>query len=153
MISKPFLTVDPGLSSIRYKGGASMTLHDIRNAVEKACEEHGLNVIVTEDVITSGRLFDKSTTECLVVKNAEHQNDYFHEVITMKSQGIYAFFEFYYTGNSKNNSRVNAGNKEHSTITGSIIGAIKKATVSNAAMEEETLYYTMLCDAISSVFN
>ena len=153
MISKPLLTPEPNLSPIKFKGGAGMTLQNLKEAVENACMEHGLNVIVTEDIITSGRLFDRSKTECLVIKNAEHQTDYFHEVITMRIQGIYSFFDFYYTGTSKNNRRVSAGNREHSTITGSIIGAIKKATVSNEAMEAETLYYTMLCDAIESIFN
>lgn len=152
MISKQELREDPGLKGIRYKGGAALTTNNIKMMLEKACAEHGLNVIVSVDTVSSGRLFDRSTTECVVIKNAEHPSDYFHEVITCKTQGIYAFLDFYYTGYSKNNSRVAAGTREHSTITGALIGAIKKATISNDAMERETNYYAMLTDAINSIF-
>ncbi len=153
MIDKRLLADEPLLQASRLKGHGDLTLDQLKQMLENACEEYGLNVVVSTDVINSGRIFDKSTTECIVIKNAEHQTDYYHEVITLKTQGIYAFIEFYYTGTSKNNRRVSAGNAEHSTITGSIIGAIKKATVSNDAMEAENQYYSMLADAINSIFD
>lgn len=152
MISKPMLHEDTSIQPIRYKGGAGVSTSDIKQLIEQACIEHGLNVIVSTDVVTSGRIFDRSQIECVVIKNAEHQTDYFHEVVTVQSQGIYAFMNFYYTGTSKNNRRIAAGKSEHSTIAGSIIGAIKKATVSNDAMDAENMYYTMLADAINAVF-
>ncbi len=153
MIQKPMLRNETSLQSIKYKGGGDLTLDELKMQLEKACKEHGLNVIISTDIITSGKLFDRSTTECVVIKNAEHQSDYFYEVITLKTQGIYAFIDFYYAGTSKNNRRVAEGDmKKHKTITGSIIGAIKKATVSDDAMEAERFYYSMLADAISSIF-
>ncbi len=153
MISKTLLHSDPELVSLRSHGAGNMTIDELKLIIEKACTNYGLNVIVSTDVITSGRIFDKSKTDCITITNAEHQKDYFIEVITMKTQGLYAFFDFYYTGTSKNNRRMAEGDMKHSTITGSIIGAIKKATVSNDAMETETNYYSMLCDAIRSVIN
>lgn len=152
MIQKPMLRNETLLQPVKYKGGGDLTLDELKMQLEKACEEHGLDVIISTDLITSGKLFDRSTTECIVIKNAEHQSDYFYEVVTLKTQGLYAFIDFYYSGTSKNNRRVAEGNKKHETLTGTIIGAIKKATVSDDAMESETFYYSMLADAISSIF-
>lgn len=97
-------------------------------------------------------MFDKSKSECVTVTNAEHPTDYFVEVITLKTQGTYAFVEFYVTGDSKNIHRVYEGDKEHKSLTGSIIGAIKKATVSDDALETEKNYYEMLNDALEATF-
>ncbi len=153
MVEKKFLHEEPLLQSMRCPGAGGLTIHVLKNNIEKACAQYGLNVVVDVDTINSGRLFDKSTTECVTVKNAEHMTDYYTEVVAMKTQGTYAFIDFYFTGNSKNCNRVAEGERKHSTMAGSIIGAIKKATVSNEAMETETNYYSMLCDAISSVFH
>lgn len=146
MLQRQMLRDETLLQPIKYKGGGDLTLSELKMQLEKACNEHGLNVIVSTDTITSGKLFDRSTTECVVIKNAEHQSDYFYEVVTLKTQGLYAFIDFYYAGTSKNNRRVAEGN------SGSILGMMKKALVSNDAMEAETFYYTMLTDAIRSIF-
>lgn len=152
MITKTLLHEDTLIPPIKWKGGAGISTESLKMHVENACAEHGLNVIVSTDTVTSGKIFDSSKTDCVVIKNAEHPGDYFHEVITVQSQGIYAFLAFYYTGTSKNKRRVAAGKAEHSTLTGTIIGAIKKATVSDNAMDAENMYYSMLADALNSIF-
>ena len=152
MIEKPALTVEPKINAMKIKDAGNMTINELKIVLERACLEYGLDVIVDTDVVTSGRLFDKSTIPCVVIKNAQYPFDYFQEVVTLKTQGIYAFVDVYYTGRSKNIRRIAAGNTEHKTMTGSIIGAIKKAMVSNDAIDEENNYYEMLTDAIESVF-
>ena len=152
MIPKPELKAEPNLTNLRMPGLGNLTIDLLKDMIEKSCIQYGLNVSIAEDTITSGRLFDKSKTSCITIANAEHPKDYFIEVVTLKTQGTYAFVEFYYTGNSKNTRRVADGDREHKTLTGSIVGAIKKATVSNDAMKEENNYYTMLCDAITAAF-
>lgn len=153
MLKATFLNPEPELQGIRAKDLGHLTINDLKAAVETACAEYGLNVIVTTDTISSGKMFDRSVEECVVITNAAHPNDYFQEVVTLKTQGIYAFFQFYYTGTSKNNRRMAEANSEHSSVVGSIFGAINRAMVSNAAMEEETNYYSMLFDALRSIFN
>ncbi len=153
MISKKLLHPETMLTSIRTAENSGLTINSMKMKVERACADYGLNVIVSVDTVVSGRMFDNSKSDCITITNAEHQTDYFKEVIVMKRQGKYAFFDFYYTGTSKNNRRVAEGKREHSTVMGSLIGAIKKATVSDDAMETETNYYVMLCDALQSIFN
>ncbi len=152
MISKNFLQSDPKLTNLRCPGLGELTIDVLREKIESSCIKHGLNVIVATDTVTSGKMFDKSKSECVTVTNAEHPTDYFVEVITLKTQGTYAFIEFYVTGNSKNLYRVHEGDKEHKSLTGSIIGAIKKATVSDDALETEQNYYEMLNDALEATF-
>ena len=153
MLTKTYLTPDPEIQNIRAKDCGDLNLNELKAIVQEKCGEYGLNVIVETDTISSGKLFDRSTEECVVISNAQHPYDYFKEVITLKTQGIYAFLAFYYTGTSKNNRRMAEANSEHSSIVGSIFGAINRAMVSNAAMDEETNYYNMLCDALRSIFN
>ena len=152
MISKNFLQSDQNLTNLRCPGLGELTIDVLREKIEKSCVRHGLNVIVATDTVTSGKMFDKSKSECVTVTNAEHPTDYFVKVITLKTQGTYAFFDFYVTGSSKNIHRVNEGDKEHKSLTGSIIGAIKKATVSDDALETEQNYYEMLNDALEATF-
>lgn len=151
MISRKCLFEDTLLTSVKCRVDGEYSIDMLKIAIEKACADFALNVIVSVDTITSGRLFDDSKTECITITNAEHQSDYYTEVIAMKKQGVFAFFDFYYTGISKNNSRVAEGKREHSTMLGSLVGAIKKASVTNDAMETETNYYDMLCEAIRTV--
>lgn len=152
MISKNFLQSDPNLTNLRCPGLGELTIDVLREKIESSCVRHGLNVIVATDTVTSGKMFDKSKSECVTVTNAEHPTDYFVKVITLKTQGTYAFFDFYVTWSSKNIHRVNEGDKEHKSLTGSIIGAIKKATVSDDALETEQNYYEMLNDALEATF-
>lgn len=152
MILKNFLQSDPKLTNLRCPGLGELAIDVLREKIESSCVRHGLNVIVATDTVTSGKMFDKSKSECVTVTNAEHPTDYFVKVITLKTQGTYAFFDFYVTGNSKNIHRVNEGDKEHKSLTGSIIGAIKKATVSDDALETEQNYYEMLNDALEATF-
>ena len=154
MISKTSLVENKSIPSTRVQGGADFSLEKIRAELENTLtSKYQLNVTVSIDEVDSGRIFDKSTKQCITIVNNEHQNDYNYHVITFAKQGIYCIFEFYMSGYSKNASRIHSGNKEHSTITGSIIGSIRKAMVSNDAYEAEGFYYTMIDDAIKEVLN
>lgn len=152
MISRTGIWEAEGLTGIRWKGGADFSLADIVPVIKQKCAENGINVEVSLDEVDSGKIFDRSKTPCVVIRNAEHRTDYNYYLFTMQKQGIYAFISFYCGGVSKNANRIHQGTKKHSTITGSIVGAIMKATVSNDARDQELMYYTILEDVLKEVF-
>ncbi|MBQ4543881.1 MAG: hypothetical protein IJA19_06920, partial [Clostridia bacterium] len=140
------------MTNIRWKGGAEVTLDSVADRLRTLCAENGINVVVDIDEVDSGKIFDRSVTPCVVIKNADHLTDYNYYLFTMQKQGIYSFISFYIGGTSKNAKRINQGNKEHATITGQIFGAIMKATVSNDAKDAEMMYYTILEDVLNELF-
>ena len=152
-INKNTLWDAESLTNIRWKGGAEVTLESLVPIIKRKGEEYGINIDVSIDSVDSGKLFDRSTTPCVIIRNAEHLNDYNYYLFTMQKQGIYAFISFYVGGTSKNAKRINQGNKEHSTITGQIFGAIMKATVSNDARDAESMYYSILEDVLREIFD
>ncbi len=141
------------ISGFRVKGGNQYTINDIRDALyEKLTDEYALNVSVEVDKLGTGKLFDKSVIDCVVIKNLEHLNDYNYYVLSFSVQGVYGLFNFYSGGKSKNAKRLHAGEKEHSTITGMIIGGIRKAMVSDNSLENELAFRTSVVDAINEIW-
>jgi len=145
MVARDLIFPAENLRSIKWKGGSEVSLESIVPHLEKMCVENGINVNIYTDEINSGKMFDKSTTPCIVIENTDHRTDYNFYCITMKTQGIYAFIEFFKGGISKNASKLNSGN--------SLIGKIIKLGVKSADVDAEVLYYTIVEDILSEFFS
>lgn len=152
--SKKWLRAWDWQSSIRVKNGNQYTIEQLKDLFEeKICGEFGVKATVTVDTLKTGKLLDSTTWPCLVIKSIDHSSDYNYIVMSYSTQGIYGLFDFFCGGSSTNASRINDGNAEHSTLTGTIIGKVRKAMVSDAKLEEEKFFYTAISDAIDAIFN
>lgn len=152
MVSKKWLIDDEQISNMRIRN-FDLSINELARLIEQSCINIGLNASVTVDKADSGRLFDKNTTDCIVIASREHPEDYYQNVILVTKTGPYGIVEFYLQGESKNGRKIHNGEREHSTITGMIFGAIQKATVSEKDRLDEETYYQMVTDAIHDVFN
>ena len=140
-------------SACRVRGGNNISLDGFRERIsEKLCDEYGLHAKVELTTMITGKLLDKSTWKCIVISSLDHPNDYNYIVISYEAQGIFGLFDFFMGGNSKNAARLNAGGREHSTLTGQIIGAVRKAMVSENQLHEEEMFYTSINDALDEIF-
>lgn len=80
-----------------------ITRDDLQNALsssESGLPTIGIPVEFSRDQIQSGNMISKQCEECLVLKNAEHPNDYFHFVFIVRTTGNVSTISIYRSGSS-----------------------------------------------------
>ena len=136
-------------SAVKVKG--RYTLDDLKsllNNPENGLPTIGIPVIFTYDEIQSGSMFSKSVETCLVLKNAQHQQDYFHFVFTARQTGNMTYFEIYRSGTSPRSYDSNKKDewKASNSLFKNILGAVAKTD--ERGIREEYDYYDMVADII-----
>jgi len=142
------------LQNIRIKDGAMFNLDDFVRAIKLSCDENGVDVIVDKDTVVSGRLFDKSTVECITIRNPEHLMDYDIYVMNLQKQGKFAFVTFNYVPQSRNRRLTNTADNADldENLIGGVFSKIKKAVlVKDDAVSAENMYYSIVETALSEM--
>lgn len=142
-------TLPPG---VRVQG--RITLDDLQNALsnhESGLPTIGIPVEFSRDQIQSGNMISKQCEACLVLKNAEHPNDYFHFVFTARTTGNISTISIYRSGASPLSWQKNKHEerKNSESLFQNILGAVTKTD--DRALEEEYDYYAMVSDIIKSI--
>ncbi len=140
--------------AVRVKG--RYTLDDIERILSD--EENGLPTIgipveFSRDQIQRGSLFNKQFEDCLVLKNAEHPNDYFHFVFTTRTVGAVTTCSIYRSGISPRSQKANKKDhyKNSSSFFENVLGALTQTD--EMGIEEEYDYYAMVADIIKEMFH
>jgi len=142
-------TLPPG---VRIKGHIS--LDDLQRALsdsECGLPTIGIPVDFSRDQIQSGNMLSKQCEDCLVLKNAQHPNDYFHFVFTARTTGSMSTISVYRSGCSPLSGQKNKQEerKSSNSVFQNILGAVTKTN--DRALEEEYDYYAMVTDIIKAV--
>ena len=66
----------------------NVTLEAIKTLITEKMGKKGLSVLIKNDEIKSGGLFNSSKTPCIVIYNSNHQKDYIKYCITAQKQGV-----------------------------------------------------------------
>ena len=84
------------------KGGADIELFLVKARILEINEnEYGLPIAVCDAKLLSGGIFHRTETDCLIIANTAHTNDYFKYCLTIRVQGKSAFLSIRYYGESK----------------------------------------------------
>lgn len=141
-------------NKIRFK--QRLTLEQIVS--ELSNEESGLPTIgiqteFVSDQIQSGNLFNKQYEDCIVLKNCDHEDDYFHFVFTVRRTGNSSTISVFRSGVSPLSAQYNKKElrKNDSSLFKNILGAL--TSVDNQALDAEYDYYALVIDIIKDCFN
>lgn len=134
------------INRLRFRDGSSVNLVNLQQALQEECDGNGIPVAFRSDILKTGGLFNKQSEEVLVLYNTQHPNDYLQFLIRVTHQGKYAFLDVFKVGSSKNFRNYNKA------AGGSIArGLLNAITGSNAKLQEEENFYTILTDCFESV--
>lgn len=113
----------------------------------------GLPVQFDRDQIQYGNLFRKTYEDCVVLKNADHPDDYFYFVFTARTTGNLTTLGIYRAGSSVNHGQENkkAERMGRKTLVGAIAGALTKTDKQGLEAEED--YYALVIDTIRTVLS
>lgn len=138
---------------LRAQDASSLTLDFLKDFLARINDEaYGLPLLITEDQIKSGNLFNSAVTDCLVISNAEHPNDYFKYCLTLRRQGKMASVTMQYFGVSPLSAK--AKQTEDRRQRGGLGNALANALtgVNEEALHAEYEYYDMLKSLFEEVF-
>lgn len=156
MINSIVLKDLDNVPSRKLKGDdGATTLPAIREALEKALIEEGIDAEITSDEISVKTGFlSKETYPCIVIRNKQHPTDYFNYCISTKPQGRNTIVDIKYFGTSKLTGDDKVRNQDVFG-GGFFAGAktlIKKATFNQQAYEQEYEYYEMIDEVLNELF-
>ncbi len=131
-----------------------ITLDDLQNALSdngSGLPTIGIPVEFSRDQIQSGNMISKQCEDCLILKNAEHPNDYFHFVFTTRTTGNVSTISIYRAGCSPMSGQKNKQEerKGSNSLFQNILGAVTKTD--DRSLAEEYDYYAMVEDVIKNV--
>lgn len=135
------------------KGGADIELFLVKARILEINEnEYGLPIAVCDAKLLSGGIFHRTETDCLIIANTAHTNDYFKYCLTIRVQGKSAFLSIRYYGESKLTGQMNKAEqrKESQSLSGSLANAM--IGVDEAAYQDEYNYYEALNRLFESAF-
>ena len=139
-------TFPPG---VRVRGQVTLDmLQDALSNPQTGLPTIGIPVTYERDQIQSGGMFNKQVVDCLLVKNADHPNDYFKFVFTARTTGTVTTIEIYHCGPSAYIGKANVKEmrKNSDFALDKIAGFFTQ--VDNRAMQEEMDYYTLVFDVL-----
>ena len=118
-----------------------ITLEEFRTVLERGLSSLGYPMAFSNDSIQFGKLLNKHIEECLIMRNADHLNDYFSFVFTTRPSGNATIIGLYRSGMSTRNykSNLQRERKERGGLLGNIASALTK--VDTVGFDEENGYY------------
>jgi len=162
MLRDKDLTTERSDVFIKCEKGESLTLFDLRELIKKTADGYQIPVAFGEDQIQSGGILNKTAMDCLIMFHPEHPNDYFHNAITMRKQGLMHYMSVYYYGTSKQFKNAAAaasakdslrdsltGRGDGFAMAGAVISGLKSIGRNKAKFQEEEDYY----HALAQIFN
>ncbi len=145
---------------VRYQNGEGITLETVQEAIKDCAMGMGVPVAFKNDQVKSGRLFNASVEDCIVMYHPEHERDYFKFCIRVKRQGTYAFVMVNNFGQSKQMKKADTAafmkqdrkGQSMSYKLGSMIGqGIRTLGKSSQKLEEENMYYQCVFDIFDEI--
>lgn len=128
----------------------NVTLEAIKAIITEEMGKKGLSVLIKNDEIKSGGLFNSSKTPCIVIYNSNHQKDYIKYCITAQKQGAITIVTTFTWGYSELRAKeIYAEEKRKS----SVMGMMFAKGPSKQKMIEENFYYQTLEEIITAVFS
>ena len=128
----------------------NVTLEAIKTLITEKMGKKGLSVLIKNDEIKSGGLFNSSKTPCIVIYNSNHQKDYIKYCITAQNQGVTTIVTTFTWGYSELRAKeMVAQHKRESSVLGNIFSK----GASKTQMIEENFYYQTLEEIIIAVFS
>lgn len=128
----------------------NVTLEAIKTLITEKMGKKGLSVLIKNDEIKSGGLFNSSKTPCIVIYNSNHQKDYIKYCITAQKQGVTTIVTTFTWGYSELRAKeMVAQHKRESSVLGNIFSKVASKT----QMIEENFYYQTLEEIIIAVFS
>lgn len=128
----------------------NVTLEAIKTLITEKMGKKGLSVLIKNDEIKSGGLFNSSKTPCIVIYNSNHQKDYIKYCITAQKQGVTTIVTTFTWGYSELRAKeMVAQHKRESSVLGNIFSK----GASKTQMIEENFYYQTLEEIIIAVFS
>lgn len=140
-------------SAVRVRGRITLDMiQDALSDTETGLPTIGIPVMYMRDQIQSGGMFNKQVTDCLVVKNAEHPDDYFHFVFTVRTTGTVTTIGIYHSGQSPNSGKaaLKEQRQKSSSLFDNFMGAVTRTN--DQGMAEEYDYYGLVFDVIRKTF-
>ena len=111
----------------------------------------GIPVKYEREQIQDGGMFKKTFQDCLLVINADHPDDYFKFVFTVRTTGVMTTIEIFHCGSSAYIGKANYRDYLKNSDSGFNKFKAIFTKVDNQAMEEENDYYTLVFDVLKTV--
>lgn len=83
--------------AISFADATNITADFIIASMENVCNEYNIPAKFRKDTVTSGKLFNKKTYECVIVNHPNPPQEYAAQVYVLAGNTVL----FYYAGNSK----------------------------------------------------
>lgn len=96
MIKRKELTVFHMYSTSKNKS----SLTDIMECLETESQKTSIPILMKQEKIKAGVLWNKTLDDCLLIIHPKHQDDYFSMVLQISRQGNYDFHRIYFRGKS-----------------------------------------------------
>lgn len=140
-------------SAVRVKGRYSLS--DIQQALsdpDSGLPVIGIPVEFSMDEIQYGNMFSKQYEQCLVLKNGQHPDDYFHFVFTVRWTGNTTTIQIYRSGISPLSQKSNLRDmrKNSDSLFQNLLGAVTKTDEQGISQEYD--YYAIVADIIKTTF-
>ena len=136
-------------SAIRVRGEVTLDMIQERLSEPQYLPSIGIPVTYDRSQIQSGGMFNKQVEDCLLVKNAEHPDDYFSFVFTVRTTGAVTTIGVYHCGSSAYIGQANLKEfRKNSDFTLDRIAGFFTKT-DNRAMQAEDDYYQMVFDVLN----
>lgn len=152
VLKKPDMDV-PGY---RIRGMGDIESRQFLDALKQKITEvndasYGFPIMIADDKVKYGGMFNSTTEDCIVITNTEHETDYFWYVITAKKQAQVMVSEMFYYGQSKLTGRANA--TEQRKQSGTLRGLLMNAAfgVNENDLNAEYDYYQTLHEIYNSI--
>lgn len=109
----------------------------------------GLPIKISFDQLKSGSFLNSTTSDCLVIENTEHPNDYCKHCISMRKQGKINRIVLNHFGVSKLGVKMSIAEERKNTLSGMLMNAI--AGPNQNAVQDERDYYGMIEQIFTTV--
>lgn len=138
-------------SEVRVRGQVTLDMIQETLSSPEYLPSIGIPFTFGRDQIQTGGMFNKQVQDCLLLINAEHQNDYFKFVFTTRTTGTVSTIGIYHCGSSAYIGKANLKEfrKNSDFALDRIAGFF--TTTNSQAMQEENDYYMMVFDVLKKL--
>lgn len=113
-------------------------------------ETYRLPIEIVLDTAKFGGLFNSSTQDCLIIRNKDHLDDYFHHCVVCTRTGRTSTLELKYFGGSKLIGQANKTEERKGSFRGMLMNSVFR--VNEEALDAEYEYYQLLTDIFKGCF-
>ena len=113
-------------------------------------DTYRLPIEIVLDIAKFGGLFNSSTQDCLIIRNKDHLDDYFHHCVVCTRTGRTSTLELKYFGGSKLIGQANKTEERKGSFRGMLMNSVFR--VNEEALDAEYEYYQLLTDIFKGCF-